>query len=32
MLVILGLVPIFLVIAIVWPIVAIAKRQGAQSG
>src|SRR5215470_15113509 len=32
MLVVLGLVPIFIVIAIIWPIVAIAKQQQAQSG
>lgn len=32
MLVVLGLVPIFIVISIVWPIVAIAKQQEAQSG
>ena len=32
MFVVLGLVPIFIVIAIVWPIVAIAKQQEAQSG
>ncbi len=32
MLVVLGLVPIVIVIAIVWPIVAIAKQQEAQSG
>ena len=32
MLVVLGLVPIFIVIAIVWPIVAIARQQEAQPG
>jgi len=32
MLVVLGLVPIVIVIAIIWPIVAIAKQQEAQSG
>jgi len=32
MLVVLGLVPIVIVIAIVWPIVAIAKQQSGQSG
>lgn len=32
MLVVLGLMPLFIVIAIIWPIVAIAKQQEAQSG
>jgi len=32
MLVVLGLMPLFIVIAITWPIVAIAKQQEAQSG